>query len=171
LGAWSGATDDFDHDLDWPADIPNFGYAGIYHVFDGATWHGPTDFYRMDYRAPAAPDESKVWSPLYLWADPDAYSEKYMALSFAPDALNKPPTDRQYTLELLYLPPDLTDAPPVGTTWSIDADNPFTLWVPTFATYDGLQGYQFSFTMGTAAPEPTSVLGLGAALLLALRRR
>ena len=59
-----------------------------------------------------------------------------------------PPSNRDYTLELLFVPADVEDAPPVGTIWHIPADESFMIELPTFTTYDGLEGYQFAFVVG-----------------------
>ncbi len=151
MGVWSGATDDFDSGLDRPLEFPGLGAAAIYHANDPNAWAGPTAFYVTDYRAPMAPDESKTWSPIHLWATPGAYGDDTMTLLIQGAADVTPPPNRTYTLELLYVPPGVTGAPPVGTTWDVPPDEPFTVTVPTFATDDGREGYQFALTVGAVA--------------------
>lgn len=171
MGAWSGATDGYDEGVDIPDDIPNYGYAGIYHEYRPDGWQGPTGFYRTDFRAWPAPGEIKTWIPLHLWADPELYEDPIMTLSILGDPVYRPPTDWTYTLELLYVPPEIEGAPPVGTTWEVPAEGLFMVDVPTFRTYDGLEGYRFAFSM-YAVPEPSAAGGLIAALAwLTVRRR
>lgn len=93
-----------------------------------------------------------------------------MFLSLNADPLNMPPANWQYTLELLYVPPGISGAPPVGTTWDVPLDRTFTVSVPTFASHDGLLGYRFAFSV-YAVPEPAAALGLTAALPFLTRRR
>ncbi len=149
MSVWSGATDDFDSGLDLPLDIVGYGAAAIYHENDPNTWNGPTDFYVTDYRAPLAPAASQTWSPIHFWANPDAYVYEWMYISFEP-ALGDvpPPSNRDYTLELLYVPPGIEDAPPVGTVWHIPPDDDYMIELPTFTTDDGLEGYRFAFIVG-----------------------
>lgn len=58
------------------------------------------------------------------------------------------PTNRNYRIELLYVPPGIQGAPAVGTTWEFRPDEVFTATVPTFWTNDGHEGYRFSLTVG-----------------------
>ena len=143
----------------------NSGYVGTYH--DEADWTGPEGFYMWDFREPIAADSSKTWL-LYLWADPELYSDERMMLSFEagyPD----PSPERTYSVELMYVPDGITDAPPVGTTWAFDPAAPLSIEVPTYQTSNGLSSYQFAFTAGPM-PEPTGVLVFLAGALF-LRRR
>jgi hypothetical protein len=169
MGVWSDATNDFDPGRDRPLEIVGLGAAAIYHQADGVSWTGPTDFYIADYRAPLTPEQSQTWVPLYLWANPDAYQLETMFLSIEPAGDAAPPADRSYWLELLSVPAGIDGAPPVGTIWDVQPGEPLTVEVPTFATYDGLGGYQFAFTVG-AVPEPGGWLALLAGALW-LRRR
>jgi hypothetical protein len=148
MSAWSGAYDDFDEGMDRPLEILGEGGAAVYHVNDGINWKGPTDFFITDYRSPMAPGESKTWTPIHLWANPDAPQEDTMILSIEGSAGAPPPGNRTYTLELLYVPPGINGAPPVGTIWEVPPSGLFMVDVPTFATYDGLESYQFAFTVG-----------------------
>jgi hypothetical protein len=97
-----------------------------------------------------SPIESKTWAPLHLWANPDIYEPNTMTLSIEPASDVPPPADRTYTLELLYVPDGVQGAPPVGTTWSVPPDQIFMIDVPTFMTYDGLEGYRFAFKIWPA---------------------
>ena len=148
MAVWSGATDDFDEGLDRPLEIIGYGAAAIYHEADPNTWNGPTDFYVTDYRAPLLPTESQTWSPVYFWANPDAYTYEWMYLSLQPATDVPPPANRDYTLELLYVPEGVEGAPPVGMTWHIPPNEDFMIELPTFTAYDGLEGYRLAFTVG-----------------------
>jgi len=95
------------------------------------------------------------------------------------DAYFTPPGDRDYLLELLYVPEGISGAPEVGTVWTVPLDETFVVTVPTYRWSpdgpDGSEdphGYQFAFTM-TAVPEPASAFGLivGGLILHANRRR
>lgn len=121
------------------------GYAGTYHENGVSGWTGPTGFYSTDVRKPLAPDESKTWSPLYLWATP-AYVGTSMNFALQPYDAGMPPTNRRYSIQLVYVPPGVTGAPPVGTSWQVPCYAPFLVPVPTYATTDGLTGYQFAMT-------------------------
>ena len=169
MGVWSGATDGYDVDFDVPDTLPDAGYASIYHEFDADTWKGPTDFYRLDYRAPLAPGETKTWAPIHLWADPDGYGEPLMTLVIMPGADLVPPDDLKYTLELVYVPEGITEAPPVGTTWTLEPDKTLEVEVPTYAAYSGRDAYQFAFT-AAPIPEPATLLALSLAALCVRRR-
>lgn len=142
----------------------------MFHENDPDGWDGPTGFYAADGRKRLLPDESKTWSPLHLWADPK-YGKPTMSLAVEADPYFTPPADRQYLLELTFVPEGIMGAPPVGTVWELPLDEMFVLTVPTYQAEDGLGGYRFSFTM-TAVPEPASAIGLVVgALLLRGRRR
>lgn len=170
LSAWSGATDGYDPDYDLLAYLGDGpGYTGVYHINDVAGWTGPTGFYYSDYRAPLAPDEGKAWAPIYLWAT-ESYTEPVTYFSFEADGPPYPPRERKYSLQLTAVPEGLSGAPDVGTSWALPADGSlFTLELPTWATSDGLTGYQFSFNMTAMVPEPAT--GLACAVAVLLRRR
>jgi hypothetical protein len=168
MGVRSVTTDGYDRDWDQPDTVLDAGYAAVFHNGEDSGWDGPTDFYRTDYRAPMAPGDSKTWAPIHLWADPYSYGQETMFLSVEPFAGNQPPSDRTYTIELLYVPDGIDGAPPVGTTWPVDKSL-VTIEVPTFATYDGMEGYRFSFT-ASAVPEPAALPGMLLPVAL-LRRR
>lgn len=156
--------------MDQPLEIIGLGAAAIYHEFKPGVWSGPTGFYIRDYRAPLAPEQSKTWSPIHLWADPLAYHEKTMLLSLEAAKDAKPPDNRRYELELLYVPAGVIGAPPVGTVWQLPLDRAFSVEVPTYKTTDGRTGYRFGFTVH-AVPEPASAAAAVAGVLIALRRR
>lgn len=144
----------------------------MYHssTEDLRDWSGPTGFYRNDVRAPLAPDLGATWSPIHVWADP-SYTEDYMSLVFEPYSTAPPPTNRTYELELLYAPPGLAFAPPVGTRWQVPATETFSLKLQTYAAADGLAGYQFALH-ASPVPEPASgVLGVAATLCAGAYRR
>ena len=168
MGAWSGATDDYDSVLDYQISASGDGAAGVYHEYGVDSWTGATGFYGIDRRAPLTPEDSKIWVPLYVWAKP-SYEDDTMFLS-----LNNyySPADRDYLLELLTVPDGVVGAPAVGTVWDLPLDTLFTLELPTFKTDDGLEGYEFSFTI-TDVPEPATVglLAGGVVPLLLHRRR
>jgi hypothetical protein len=148
MGVWSGATDDFDEGLDRPLEIIGYGAVAVYHEADPNVWSGPTDFYVTDYRAALLPMQSQTWSPICFWANPDAYTYDWMYMSFEPAVDLPPPANRDYTLELLYVPEGVEDAPPVGTVWHIPPDDEYMIELPTFRTYDGLEGYRLAFSVG-----------------------
>ena len=165
MGVWSGSIDGYD-DRDLPMDNnEDGGYAATYHA--GPDWSGPEGFYVRDFRKPMTPAESKTWV-IYLWADPDIYDETRMTISVEAGA-PVPPAERTYSLELLYVPDGISNAPPLGTTWELVVGETLMVEVPTYKTDNGLAGYQFAFT-ASAVPEPASLRGLlgGRALL---RRR
>lgn len=103
-----------------------------------------------DIQSLPGPAGERVWWPICFWADP-LYTAPTMQFAMVPDDYMLPPPDRAYTLELLHVPDGASGAPPVGTTWNVPADAPFTLVLPTFATNEGLDGYWFAFHMSCAA--------------------
>ena len=141
------------------------GSAAIWHENDPGVWDGPTGFYDLDYRAPMAADETKVWESIYLWADP-TYTADTMFLTFMADGLFAPPSDRQYFLELVNVPTGYDW--PEETLWEVPVKGQVSLELRTFSSTDGLEGYGFTFTIGEVIPEPAtaSLLGLAAVLLL-----
>ena len=169
MGVWADSTDGYDKYLDIPDDIPGPGYAGIYHENDPPTWTGPSDFYRTDFRSPLELGETEIWSGLYLWADPETYEDSVMYLSVEADPGYPPPAGWRFVVELLYVPEGIEGAPEVGETWQVDPLNTLTIEVPTYWAMNGLESYQFSFTI-LALPEPTTLVGLVVGVLL-LRRR
>ena len=148
ISAWSGAGDDFDAGLDRPLEIIGYGAAAFYHETGLAGWSGPTDFFVTDYRGPLPESEAREWTQLYLWANPDAYLGDLMYLSLDPAADLTPPSNRTYMLELVAVPEGVPDAPPVGTQWNIPSTDGFMLELPTYTTYDGLDSYEFTFSVG-----------------------
>jgi hypothetical protein len=156
LGVRSDASDGFDFLLDWrQGDGGATGYAAVYHEYDPPRWSGPTGFYRLDQRRPPAHDQAKTWTPICLWADPDHYSDPTMYISFAADRNWVPPANRQYTVELLYVPNGIEGAPEVGTQWTVPLMGTLAIEVPTFKSYTGEGAYQFSFTVSAAADPPS----------------
>ena len=131
------------------------GYAAVHHQNDPPDWEGPTGFYHTDRQSLPEPAQSRSWDTLYFWAFP-SYVGETMFVSFLADAtvcrdqahrVAPPPTDRRYLLELLRLPEGVVGAPPVGTVWILPVGPLYTLEFPTFRTTDGLEGYQFAFTI------------------------
>lgn len=118
------------------------GYLGVYHVLGVAGWDGPTGFYRYDQRAAVLVPEGKHWSPIHMWADP-SFSEPVFWIEFEPWPGNPP--DRHYTLELLYVPPGVVGAPPVGTVWTIPPAQNYRVELPPYRTTDGMSGYRLAF--------------------------
>lgn len=123
----------------------HLGYTSVYHI-NGPDWSGPTGLYRYDYQSPLAPYESTDWQPIYLWAIP-TYVGDYMNFAMKPYTPAPPPTNRAYTLELLYVPPEITNAPPVGTTWAISPSVEVLIPLPAYRTTDPYTGYQLKFTI------------------------
>jgi hypothetical protein len=159
LGVWSDATDEYDSVFDLVRDPDGHtGYTGVYHEQDAA-WGGPTGQYRCDFHGPLTDEESTAWSPIYLWATPD-YVGPQMALAFKPVDGYVPPSNRTYTVELLYVPPGVNGAPPVGTRWTIVPLNQTQLPVPAFRTNDPLTSYRFSFTI-SRVPDPCAAAVVG----------
>jgi hypothetical protein len=94
-----------------------------------------------------APGETKTWTPLHLWAR-SGHTSPMMSLGTLPSATMPPPSDREYLLELLYVPVGVEGAPPVGTCWEISSKGPFLLEVPSYWTAgDGRLSYRFAFTV------------------------
>ena len=169
MGAWSGATDGWEKDVDtFATTYGGLGYAGVYHAEGLNGWTGPTGFLYNDLRAPMSPGESKTWAPLCVWGDPD-YTGEVLPFSMEPDFDHPPPPDRRYLLELLARPAGVEGGPPVGTVWELSLERLLTLYLPLYLTNNGLTGYQFAFTV-TATPEPTTIAALALATLF-LRRR
>jgi hypothetical protein len=168
MGAWSGATDNWDAGLD--TELATYGapgYAGVYHQKYENGWLGGTAFYFNDIRAPLAPDESKTWDSIYVWADP-IYTGDVMPFSMEADDTYPPPADRTYLLELLIVPDGVVGAPAVGTVWELPLNQVFTLLLPTWWSDTGLDSYRFAFTI-TAAPEPAGLAGLVVVMLFSRR--
>jgi len=169
LGAWSGATDGWEKDVDtFATTYGGLGYAGVYHAEGLNGWTGPTGFLYNDLRAPMSPGESKTWAPLCVWGDL-TYTGEVLPFSMEADPAYPPPADRRYLLELLARPDGVEGGPPVGTVWELSLERLLTLYLPLYVTNNGLTGYQFAFTM-TAVPEPATMAALALATLF-LRRR
>ncbi len=167
IGVWSEATDGYDDTADhqmnfgvWP------GYAAMYHINEPGVWEGPSGFYDVDLRSIPDPNESKTWSPIYVWAV-DSWVGDTMPFSVLIDIYNPMPTDRVYTLELLATPKSIDWPAGQPTSWIVpqDPNVPLTIYMPTYRTSDGLESYQFALNMSAVIPEPASGLLLG--LLLA----
>jgi hypothetical protein len=126
----------------------------------------------MDFRGELGASEAKIWSPLHVWATPYFIFDT-MYFSMEGDLLYPPPIDRRYYLELLAVPEDAKDPPPVGTLWEVPRQGVFTIALPVFRTDNGLLGYQFSFTVSPVVPEPASLgwFSLGIAGLWLRSRR
>ena len=128
----------------------------MYHEQDGVNWLGSTGFYRDDLRALIDREEQKTWSTICVWATP-AFAADVMSVTFKADTSYAPPTDRTYLLELTRVPEGVTGAPAVGTTWSLPLSGSTILSLPTYRSPDGTSGYQFSFTITAARPEPGDI--------------
>ncbi len=132
-------------------------------------WQGETGFYANDFRAPIEDDQSITWEPIHLWASLE-YPDEQMFISFKADTVFPPPTDRDYFLELQYVPLGISGAPPLGTQWQLPAEGTFNLQVPTFRTKNGNYGYRFAFKMSEVTPEPGTACLLILGTALASRR-
>jgi hypothetical protein len=174
LGVRPDATDGYDPQYDIHNNFVDAGHAAIFHNDADPGWNGPKDMYRKDYRAPLAPGASKTWGPIYVWALLDYYQQPTMIFGFEPDLGALPPVDWTYEVELLYVPPSISGAPAVGTTWDVDPTataRDLEIVVPTFYTSDGFNGYQFQFTMTRPVPEPTALALLCILATCSLHRR
>ena len=171
VGIWDSASDNYDETGDHLMSFGVWeGYAALYHINEPGGWDGPTGFYDVDLMSVPAPDETRTWGPIYLWATPD-YADPNMAFSLLMDEQHPLPSNREYTLELIGLPKDYVWPAGAPTSWIIPQGVlPLTIYMPTFTTQDGLEGYQFQVTMSAVVPEPTSAVGVGLALFV-LRRR
>jgi|GEM_PF-2179105 len=124
------------------------------------------------------PSEGKVFTPISLWAE-TPYHPDVMGIAFEGDEYNPPPTDREYFLELLFVPDGVEGAPEVGAIWEVPPDEPFFILVPTYRWTlpapdfgdPGPQGYLFSLTMTPVIPEPASLMSLLLGGVLIRRRR
>ncbi len=147
----------------------NAGYAGVYHERGATDWEGSTGYYFSDFRASLAEDESKIWSPIHLWATPN-YSADEMYITFEPASWAPPNPTREYVVELEYVPDGMNGAPVVGTRWLLPTEDTLSIAVPTYTANDGAGGYRFSFTISAVVPEPTATIGLLLGLFLRRRR-
>jgi len=77
-------------------EIIGYGAAGVYHEYGQDGWTGPTGIYVTDYRTPLAAAAGATWTPLYFWANPEAYTYPYMYLSIEP-AEDYPPRPNALT--------------------------------------------------------------------------
>lgn len=149
VGGWAGATDNYDDALDYREEFfTGIGYVAVFHQRYVDDWDGPTGYYPIDARAPLAANERKTWTPIHLWAGP-LHIGPIMAIAYVFDDAFPMPTGREYTLELLYVPPEVAaGAPAVGSLWTLDPAKDFALWVPTFYTGgDGRFGYRFALSI------------------------
>ncbi len=147
MGVWSDATDGWDADWDEQLGMSgSWGYAGVYHEEGVGGWEGPTGYWKVDARATLAPDESKTWTGIYVWADP-MYEGHDMYFSMQPHDELPPVANRTYELELVAIPEGVTGAPSVGTIWTLSLYDLMTLTLPTYTSVDGLTGYEFAFTI------------------------
>ena len=174
MGVWSDATDGYDEYWDFLINPGALGYAGVFHANIPSEWDGPTGYYASDNRKLPLPDESKIFSPVTLWATSE-YEPDTMSLAIEADVNFAPPAERNYLLELLAVPDGISGAPEVGTVWPVPLDQTLVVTVPTYRwapdSTEDPHGYQFAFTI-TAVPEPASVFGLIlAAVLMPARRR
>jgi hypothetical protein len=93
-----------------------------------------------------------------------------LSLMAHPSSSQIPPADGVYQVTLLYVPEEVAPAAPrVGTVWDVPLDKALAIQVPTFWSDDGLDSYQFSFSVKTV-PEPTALVMVMAGVSL-LRRR
>jgi hypothetical protein len=121
-------------------------------------------------KAPLQPQETKVWSDIYVWADP-SYTDPMMSFAIQRSEFTPPPGDWFVELELTAVPKGLPGVPAVGTTWPIPpVGSELNLPLPTFNGPDPLESYAFKLTVA-AVPEPSgALLGLlGVACLRRLR--
>lgn len=170
MSVWSDATDGWDDGLEFLIAPFAEGYAGVYHEQGQAGWGGPTGFYRTDFRAPPSVDETKIWEPIHVWADPSfADPIMYFSMEAHPDL--PAPADRDYFVQLLYVPEDVVGAPPVGAVWPLPEKGVLAIPVPTYRTDNGKKGYRFSFTATEVIPEPGSAALLAIGGLVCLKRR
>ncbi len=147
------------------------GYAGIYHEHDPPPWEGPTGFYYSDHRGEMKPEDKKEFEAIFVWAN-TTYQQETMFFTIQNNPLLPAPDDRAYILELVTLPKGIGEgAPPEGTTWNVPLGNFLTIELPTFGTRNGLEGYEFSFTITEVIPEPSSVSLLAATMGPVLMRR
>ena len=146
LGVTEYTTDGYDPDHDgYLVYFEAPGYVGVFHVEDGLDWEGPTAYYPYDRRASMGPAETKVWSPIHLWAR-SGHTSSMMSLGTLPSPTLPPPSDREYLLTLTYVPPTVNGAPPVGTRWEVPSKSAFLIEVPSFWTLgDGRSSYQIEF--------------------------
>lgn len=154
LGVWTDATAGYDPDYDWLLSTTGGdAYPGVYHQNGVDGWDGSTGFYRRDGRAALADDEDETWL-IHFWAD-RSYTEPEMFVALAPLSWALPPKGRDYSLELLYVPEGVSGAPAVGTVWPVPIVEGEQLQVvlPTYASDDGLTGYQLAFSV-SAVPDP-----------------
>ena len=170
MGVWSDATDGYDPNFENLVPFNELGYVGVYHAYDPPDWEGETGYYYQDYRAPVDDDKGVVWRPLTVWATPD-YAENTMFMALQADTLFSPPDDREYFLELVFVPEGISGAPPVGTKWKVPAEGPFNVELPTYRSATGEGAYRFAFSMSPVIPEPggAALLAIGLSGVLALK--
>jgi hypothetical protein len=155
MGAWSGASDDYDPPNDTELiTTGSIGYAGVYHEKGVDGWTAPSMFLFNDIRSPLAPDEGRTWSPICVWADL-SYTSEQMAFSMEADAATPPLPNRRDMLELIAVPEGVVGAPLVGSEWALPRDELFTLVLPAYLTDKGLTGFRFAFSV-YPVPEPAS---------------
>jgi hypothetical protein len=169
MGVWSDATNGWDSDLEYLMPTDTEGFAGIWHPNQPPAWTGPSGYYLTDLRAYPSPLDSVTWSPIHVWAS-DSFPGSTMSFTIQGNPLLLPPEDRLYSLTLISVPKAVTGAPSVGTTWSVPAEGPLTLELPTYRDVSGEDAYKFAFTVSAVVPEPTGALMLGLGAVLYRRR-
>jgi predicted CXXCH cytochrome family protein len=65
-----------------------------------------------------------------------------------------PPLDRQYLLEVISVPEGVVGGPPVGYVWELSPTTQSWIQLPNYRTDNGLEGYQFAFTVTEAEAGP-----------------
>jgi len=160
MGVWSDATDGWDSDLEYLMLEDTEGFAGIWHPNQPPAWTGPSGYYKTDFRAYPSPLESVTWSPIHVWAS-DGFPESTMSFTIQGNPVVPPPEDRLYSLTLISVPKAVTGAPSIGTIWSVPAEEPLIIELPTYRDVSGEDAYKFAFTVSAVVPEPTGVLLLG----------
>ena len=147
------------------------GFAGVWHSYNPPDWTSDSGFYLNDFRPPPEDDSGTItWSPIHVWANQDFWLDT-MSFSLKFDEYFGAPEDRDFVLELLFVPPGMIGAPGVGTQWAMPKTGTLTVSMPTYAAKEGEGGYRFSVTMLATVPEPATLCVLGFGLVLIVNRR